>query len=552
MRWDELRIAKADVEPGLFGRDEVYDRGRLVESPTPEFAGTSFFEIHAKSMINRVPAASQVPFQWTINPYRGCGHKCRYCFARNSHTYLGLDAGEDFDSKIVVKVNAAEVVQRELAAARWKGEPIAMGTNVDCYQRAEGRYRLMPGIIEALTARANPFSILTKGSLILRDLPLLQAAQEHTEVSTAVSVGFLDQDLWRLVEPGTPAPHKRLEVCAALTDTGIGCGVLMGPILPYLTDTPRQIDATVRAIAEAGARSVAAIPLHLRTGAREWFFSWLAEHRPELVGPYERLYRGGAYAPKAYQERISRQVREAAERHGLAGRRPSRELPLPQPMPETQQLTLLLRSRRVQRARVQSRPRHVQHDRVRSRSRRDEHARVQGKPLAHEGRPHPPVVGDDHQRAPVVGQRLFQLLHQQGSKMVRRLVEQNQIVRRRHEPGQLDPPPLTHRQLVQPLPQLGRGEQAEREQLLLVLLRQAQTPLRIRLEHRPRRPGKAVVLMQDPDPFRQPHRPLGRHELACQHRQQRALARTVRPGHQQPLPGRDRQLLDRQPPVDPH
>jgi DNA repair photolyase len=219
----------------------------------------------------------------------------------------------------VVKVNAPELVRRELAAPRWAGEHIAMGTNVDCYQRAEGRYRLMPGIIEALRDAANPFSILTKGSLILRDLPLLEEAAERTEVGTAVSVGFVDKELWRLIEPGTPSPHKRLEVCATLGEHGIGCGVLMGPIVPYLSDSPRQLQAAVRRIAEAGATSVSAIVLHLRPGAREWYGRWLAREHPRLVPRYRALYRRGAYAPEGYQREVVARVRTAARRHGLAG-----------------------------------------------------------------------------------------------------------------------------------------------------------------------------------------------------------------------------------------
>jgi DNA repair photolyase len=261
------------------------------------------------------------------------------CFARKTHEYLDFDSGADFDSRIVVKVNAGELVRRELAAARWGGEPIAMGTNVDCYQRAEGRYRLMPGILGALRDARNPFSILTKGTLILRDLPLLQEAAELTEVGTAVSVGFLDQELWRLYEPGTPSPLRRLEVCATLNEGGIGCGVLMGPVLPYLTDSPRQIDAAVRQIAAAGATSVSAIPLHLRPGAREWFFRALQEHHPELVAPYRRLYGRGAYAPKEFQERIARRVREAAHKYGLDRRPARREAPARPAAPE--QLPLL-------------------------------------------------------------------------------------------------------------------------------------------------------------------------------------------------------------------
>jgi DNA repair photolyase len=307
MRWDALSLD--GQEPGLFGQPVTVD--------TPEFRGITFHEIRAKSIINKVPGASRVPFSWTINPYRGCSHACRYCFARNTHTYLDFDAGHDFDSQIVVKVNAPELVRRELAAPKWSGEHIAMGTNVDCYQRAEGRYRLMPGIIEALRDAANPFSILTKGSLILRDLPLLEEAAERTEVGTAVSVGFVDKELWRLIEPGTPSPHKRLEVCATLGEHGIGCGVLMGPIVPYLSDTPRQLEAAVRRIAEAGATSVSAIVLHLRPGAREWFMAWLARDHPELVARYEELYARRAYVPAEYRTWLTRRVAPLLAKHGL-------------------------------------------------------------------------------------------------------------------------------------------------------------------------------------------------------------------------------------------
>ncbi len=239
------------------------------------------------------------------------------CFARKTHEYLDLDAGADFDSRVVVKVNAAERARRELASPKWRREHIAMGTNVDPYQRAEGRYQLMRGILTALRDSANPFSILTKGSLILRDLDLLRQASGVTEVSTNVSVGFIERDLWRLVEPGTPSPHKRLEVCATLNDAGVGCGVLMAPILPFLTDSPSQLEATVAQVAETGATHVSPIVLHLRPGAREWFFAWLERHYPHLVPRYRELYGRGAYAPKDFQRRVTQQVRDLAERHGI-------------------------------------------------------------------------------------------------------------------------------------------------------------------------------------------------------------------------------------------
>ncbi|SCG44008.1 intein-containing Rv2578c family radical SAM protein [Micromonospora inositola] len=265
------------------------------------------------------------------------------CFARNTHTYLDLDAGADFDRKVIVKVNAGELVRRELAAPRWRGAHVAMGTNVDCYQRAEGRYRLMPPIIEALRDFANPFSILTKGTLILRDVPLLRQAAEVTRVGLSFSVGFVDEELWRAVEPGTPSPRRRLDAVRQLTDAGFEVGVLMAPILPGLSDDDGSIEATVAAVAAAGAISVTPLALHLRPGAREWYAHWLAGAFPHLVPRYRQLYRAGAYAPQAYQRELTARVRIAARRHGLhrAEVGDNRRPPEPPPPAPAEQLTLL-------------------------------------------------------------------------------------------------------------------------------------------------------------------------------------------------------------------
>ncbi|MGV9315806.1 Rv2578c family radical SAM protein [Streptomyces sp. NPDC003691] len=333
MRWDHLADdttpARGAANPALFGTDAVTTR----TFDTPEFRGITFHEVRARSIVNRVPGASRMPFEWTVNPYRGCTHACVYCFARKSHGYLDLDTGIGFDSQIVVKINAPELVRDRLGSRQWHGAHIAMGTNVDCYQRAEGRYRLMPGIIAALRDHANPFSILTKGTLILRDLELLRQASEVTEVGISVSVGFLDEELWRTVEPGTPAPERRLDVVRVLGDHGIGCGVLMAPVIPFLGDHPDQLRTTVRAIAAAGATSVTPLVLHLRPGAREWFMAWLAEHHPRLVRRYEQMYAAGAYAPTWYQRRITRQVHELAAEYGIgpSGRGAARRLTVPDP-----------------------------------------------------------------------------------------------------------------------------------------------------------------------------------------------------------------------------
>ena len=296
----------------------LFDRASVTRTfDTPGFRGITFHEVHARSLISKVPDASRVPFGWTINPYRGCSHACAYCFARNTHTYLDFDAGHDFDSQIVVKVNAAELLRKELRSPRWAGEHIAMGTNVDCYQRAEGRYRLMPGIITALTDAANPFSILTKGTLILRDLELLVRAAEVTDVGLNVSVGIIDKSISRSIESGAPSPERRLAVCAAFARRGLRCGVLMGPVLPFLSDSPAQLDAAVRKIAAAGAAHVSPIVLHLRPGAREWFQRWLHQSHPELADSYRELYGGRAYAPASYQRTIAEQVAELARKHGV-------------------------------------------------------------------------------------------------------------------------------------------------------------------------------------------------------------------------------------------
>jgi DNA repair photolyase len=324
VRWDALKLD--GPEPG---RVPLLPRGAVTRTfDTPEFRGITFHEVTARSALNKVPEASRVPFRWTINPYRGCSHACAYCFARKTHEYLDLDSGHDFDSQIVVKTNVGEVLRRELARPSWRGEHVAMGTNVDCYQRAEGRYRLMPEILTALGDAANPFSILTKGTLVLRDLDLLVRAAEVTDVSAAVSVGFLDEQVWRRAEPGTPPPVRRLEIVRRLTDAGIRTGVLMAPVLPFLTDSEEQLDATVAAIAASGAASVSPIVLHLRPGAREWWQAWLHRERPDLVPRYAELYGSRAYAPRPYQDQVTATVHRLAEAHGVGrsatGHRPSR------------------------------------------------------------------------------------------------------------------------------------------------------------------------------------------------------------------------------------
>ncbi len=314
MRWEgrSLDIDDAGALPGL-GR-----LAGLVRSVrTPEFAGVTFHEVHSKSALNKVAGNSPMPFGWTINPYRGCTHGCVYCFARKTHSYLEFDAGEDFDTQIVVKVNVGEVLRKELSAPKWRREHVAMGTNTDPYQRAEGRYRLMPGVIEALADSGTPFSILTKGTVLSRDLDLLAAAGRSVSVGIGVSLALLEPDLQATLEPGTPSPKARLDLVRRIRAAGLPCGVFIAPLLPYLTDTPEQITALVAELADAGATGVSGIGLHLRPGAREWFFHWLQQHRPELVEPYRALYARGSNLPVEYRRELAARVRSISADFGI-------------------------------------------------------------------------------------------------------------------------------------------------------------------------------------------------------------------------------------------
>ena len=255
------------------------------------------------------------------------------CFARGTHEYLELDAGRDFDSQIVVKVNVADVLRTELARPSWTGDPVMLGTNTDPYQRAEGRYRLMPGIIQALTDAGTPFSILTKGTLLRRDLPLLTEASREVDISLAMSIAVFDDALQRALEPGTPSAAARLETVRAATDAGFRVTVFLMPILPHLTDSIATLDDALGRIRAAGAHRVVFGALHLRPGAKQWFWQWLEREHPELVGSYRGLYPGAsAYAPKAYRQWLAKRVRPLLRVHGLTGHA-EEEAPPREPVP---------------------------------------------------------------------------------------------------------------------------------------------------------------------------------------------------------------------------
>ena len=340
IRW---RLADDDGgQPGLLGEVERRE-GR------DELAGLELLHVRAKSIINRTPEAARLPFRWTINAYRGCSHACVYCFARPTHEYLGFDIGEDFDRRIVIKINAVERLRAELRAARWTGETIAMGTNTDPYQPVEGRYRLTQGILETLAAAGNPFSILTKLTLIGRDVDLLADAARDIEVHTALSIGCLDEAVWRQTEPHAPNPLRRMETVAKLNAAGVPCGVMIAPVLPGISDDPDRIEAVVRAAIEAGATSITPIMLHLRPGVREHYLAWLRRTRPELAEATDRRY-AGVYGPSDERRDLAGMVGRMIAAHGglrttvaryrSPGRFGQRTTPAPAAAPPDQ-LTLL-------------------------------------------------------------------------------------------------------------------------------------------------------------------------------------------------------------------
>ena len=301
VRWSNLSV-EAEQRARLPGYRE---EAKVRHFDAPGSIPTRFYEIRAKSILNRVPEASQLPFRWTINPYRGCTHACVWCFARPTHKYLGFDAGRDFEREIVVKVNAPEQLRLELARRSWKGEHVALGTNTDPYQWVEGRYRLMPGIWEAMRDFANPCSVLTKSPLLLRDLELMKQINDRTEFGAALSIPTLEEKAWRATEPHTPHPRARLEAVAELTRAGIRTGVLVAPLTPGVNDSPEQVAKILELATEAGAAYVTGIALHLRGEVRKLWFEWLAEHRPDLLPRYHDLYSRGAYAPPAERRRLT-------------------------------------------------------------------------------------------------------------------------------------------------------------------------------------------------------------------------------------------------------
>jgi DNA repair photolyase len=276
---------------------------------------TEYRETPCKSALNRV---SGMPFRWSLNPYRGCVHGCHYCYARLSHTYLGMNADEDFESKIIVKTNMPEVLRQELGRRSWTRERVAIGTATDAYQPCEGRYRLTRRCLESLRDHATPVSIVTKSTLILRDLDLLAELAHGPGATVYFTITTLDHQLWRLIEPGTPPPRKRLEVLRHLSQAGIPTGVFLAPILPGITDGVESIDAVAAAAKAHGAASFGSAVLRLAPLVKEHYLAFVSETFPNLLPRYERAYAGTTIASD-YQIAIERRLARVRERQGFAG-----------------------------------------------------------------------------------------------------------------------------------------------------------------------------------------------------------------------------------------
>jgi DNA repair photolyase len=260
-----------------------------------------------------------MPFAWTLNPYRGCTHGCHYCFARRYQHQLELGEGDDFASVIFVKTNFVQVLRREFARPSWCGEQVALGTATDPYQPIEGTYGITRGVLMACRDASTPVSVVTKGPLVVRDVDVLREIRIRTRCSVYVSVPSVDESAWQRLEPGTAPPLQRLKAVRTLADAGIDCGVLMAPLVPGITTRLALIEATLKAAAAHGARSVGAMVLHLDGGTRRHFMRVLQAEYPHLVAGYERLF-AGKYAPPAYTDEVGRVVGVLKARYGILPR----------------------------------------------------------------------------------------------------------------------------------------------------------------------------------------------------------------------------------------
>ncbi len=292
----------------------------------------SYQEVACRSALNHVKG---MPFEWTLNPYRGCTHGCHYCYARRYHAQFEMNADDEFASVILVKTNVVDVLRRELAKPSWGGEYVAIGTATDCYQPIEGHYKLTRGSLEALLAAKNPAGIVTKGPMVVRDRDLLVDLSKAASCTVYMSVPTVDEDAWATLEPGTAPPLQRLRAVKELVAAGVNAGVLMNPIVPGFSSAPEKIERTMKTIADHGARFVGCNVMFLEAGTRAHFMKFLEREFPSWVPRYERMYTK-KYAPQAYRRQVQGIVRALSGKYGIRPRERSHEdQPVgPDPAPE--------------------------------------------------------------------------------------------------------------------------------------------------------------------------------------------------------------------------
>src|SRR5215204_3277926 len=276
-------------------------------------------EVRCRSALNPVKG---MPFEWTLNPYRGCTHACHYCYARRYHTQFELGADDEFASVILVKTNFVEVLRRELEKPSWKGDYIAVGTATDCYQPIEGHYKLTRGSLQALLRARNPAGVITKGPMVVRDRDVLADLTRVASCTVYMSVPTVDEDAWRQLEPGTAHPLQRLRAVRELVDSGINAGVLMAPIVPGFSSSRDKLERTIKAIADHGARFVGANVMYLQDGTRSHFMKFIEREFPSMRPRFEKLY-ARKYPPDAYRKEVKAMVRVLQDRYGLGHKKES-------------------------------------------------------------------------------------------------------------------------------------------------------------------------------------------------------------------------------------
>ena len=294
-------------------------------------------EVRCRSALNAVKG---MPFDWTLNPYRGCTHACHYCYARRYHTQFELGSDDEFASMIFVKTNVVEVLRRELLKPSWKNEYVAVGTATDCYQPIEGHYKLTRGALEALAEVGNPAGVITKGPMIVRDRDVLADLSSRGGCTVYISVPCVDDDVWQALEPGTAPPLQRLRAVRQLIDAGIRTGVLMNPIVPGISSKPSLIERTMKAIADHGAQFVGCNVMFLEGGTRDHFLRWLTAEYPHLVDGYRDLY-ARKYAPSAYRQEVFTVFEAMRNKYGIGQRERKNEHARAQEAPRVHEQAML-------------------------------------------------------------------------------------------------------------------------------------------------------------------------------------------------------------------